>query len=118
VYLAFGLLCSRRQVRAALLLTGDQDPEAHYALHDVLATVCRTVGVPLYFRLALVAAPSCAAVCSRIERDLVALGCEARLFGSEAEARAWLAESVPEAGPRPAARPLLPPESGVQAPLR
>jgi hypothetical protein len=101
-YQNFGLLCARRKVRLALLRTGREDAYAHYALRDVLRTVVRIAGIRVRFRLAVVASTDAIAqVCENMLEDLRALGCEARLFGSECQAEQWLL-----AGKRPA-QPVL-----------
>jgi hypothetical protein len=101
-YQDLGLLCVRRKVRRALLRTGDEDPDTHYALRDVLRTVVLTVGIPLHFRLAVVASSDpIAQVCTQMQEELRALGCHARVFRIERQAEHWL-----RAGQR-RARPLV-----------
>ncbi len=90
-YQDFGLLCARGKVRSALLRTGGEDPDAHYALCDVLRTVVRIAGIPLHFRLAVVAsADSIAQVCGTMREELRSLGCDARVFRIERQAEQWL----------------------------
>jgi len=91
IYHAFALLCARQRVRGALLKAGDEDADAHYALRDTLVTVSRIAGIPLRFRLALVASfvPT-AQVYRSLQAELRALGCEAQVFGMEHQAVHWL----------------------------
>ena len=92
-YQQFGILCARGNVRAALLKTGDEQAEAHYALRDVLVTIARIAGIPLRFKLALVTASDSsgkAHLYRCIRDDLRALGCEAKVFRAEGEAKRWL----------------------------
>jgi hypothetical protein len=91
VYQAFAVLCARQKVRDALLRTGDEDADGHYALRDTLVTVARVAGIPLRFRLALVAGSA------RIEKvygimqdELRALGCDVRVFRFAWQAQQWL----------------------------
>ena len=55
IYQDFGLLCAREAVRCALLQTGDEDADAHYALRDTLRTLALIAEIPLDLRLAMVA---------------------------------------------------------------
>ena len=91
VYQAFALLCARQKVRAALLKAGDEDPDCHYALRDTLVTVARIAGIPLGFRLALVAG-SCMIekVYGIMQAELRALGCDVRVFRFAWHAQQWL----------------------------
>jgi putative aminopeptidase FrvX len=78
-------------VRAALLRTGDEEADAHYTLRDILSTVARIAGISLRFRLALVASSDAVShVYAMIRQELLALGCDARLFRAETEAERWL----------------------------
>ncbi len=100
-YQDFGLLCARRKVRRALLRTGDEDAYAHYALRDVLRTVVRIAGIPLRFKLAVVASSdSVMQVCGNMQQELRALGCDARVFRAEHQAEYWLGAAE---RPRPVA---------------
>ena len=91
VYQAFALLCAKEKVRGALLKAGDQDADAHYALRDTLVTVARIAGIPLRFRLALVASSAPVENAYRaMQRDLRLLGCDTRVFRAASEARQWL----------------------------
>jgi hypothetical protein len=87
-------------VRRALLRTGDEDPDTHYALRDVLRTVVLTVGILLHFRLAVVASSDpIAQVCTQMQEELRALGCHARVFRIERQAEHWLRAGQRRAGP-------------------
>lgn len=91
IYQAFALLCARQQVRGALLKTGDEAAEAHYALRDTLVTVARIAEIPLNFGLALVASSDpIEAVCRAVQGELRSLGCDARVFRMERQADRWL----------------------------
>ena len=90
-YQAFALLCAREEVRWALVKTGDEDAESHYALRDVLVTLARIAGTPLRFRLALVAdSDAMVRVGRTLQKNLAPLGCDARVFRDERSANDWL----------------------------
>lgn len=96
-YQVFGLLCAERKVRAALVRTGDEDPEGHYALRDILVTLARVAEVPLRFRLAFVArSDEMAEVCRSMQKELTALGCELEIFQVERDAFEWLSAGEPQ----------------------
>lgn len=109
IYQAFALLCAREKVRRALLKAGDADAaEAHYALRDTLVTLARIAGIPLRFRLALVASSRpIEQVYSTVQDELCSLGCDARVFRLERHADQWLrgAGKVPVPAPAAAAVP-------------
>ena len=91
VYQAFALLCARGTVRDALLKADSEDADAHYALRDTLVTVARIAGIPLRFRLALVASSAPIEIAyGAMQRELRQLGCDARVFRAASEARQWL----------------------------
>jgi len=91
IYQAFALLCAREEVRRALLKAGNEDPDAHFALRDTLVTLARIAGIPLRFRLALVAGSSrTERVYRSVQSELGSLGCEARVFRTERQAGRWL----------------------------
>lgn len=98
VYQAFALLCVREKVCGALLKTGDEDADGHYALRDILVTVARIAGIPVRFRLALVASSDAIVqVGQTLQKELAPLGCDARIFRAEGRANDWLrARTVPE----------------------
>jgi hypothetical protein len=106
VYQAFALLCARETVSSALLQTGDEDADLHFALRDVLATLALVAGIPLHLSLALVTgSPSIEQVCGTMQAELRSLGCDARVFRAEPQASEWLrAASCPTeaAAARPA----------------
>lgn len=110
IYQAFALLCARGKVSGALLEAGEEDAaDAHYALRDTLVTVARIAGVPLRFRLALVArSGAIATVYRKAQRELRALGCDARVFRIERRAGRWLSAA--------ASRPVIPPATAAAAP--
>ena len=98
VYQAFALLCARGTVRDALLKADSEDADAHYALRDTLVTVARIAGIPLRFRLALVASSAPIEIAyGAMQRELRVLGCDTRVFRTASEARQWLcgADLVP-----------------------
>jgi hypothetical protein len=98
IYQDFGLLCARGQVRRALLKIGDEDAYAHFALRDVLSTVAHVVGIPLDFRLALLAGSDpMASVCGVLREELRSLGCDTRVFRIERQAMKWLRARQPAA---------------------
>jgi hypothetical protein len=90
-YQAFGLLCADRKVRAALVRTGNEDPEGHYTLRDILLTLAHVAGVAVGFRLAFVArADGIVEVCRTLQQELAPLGCELRVFPADRQAFDWL----------------------------
>lgn len=100
IYQAFALLCARQAVRGALLKTGDEDADAHYALRDTLVTVARIAGIPLRFRLALVASFSpTEEVFRTLQAELRSLGCDAQVFRLEPQAVRWLCGSTKRPAP-------------------
>jgi hypothetical protein len=99
IYQTFGLLCAGEKVRSALLMTGCEDADVHYTLRDILVTLARIAGIPVRFRLALVARSGAVEQVHRaIQADLRALGCDTRVFRGERQADQWLCG----AGRRPA----------------
>lgn len=91
IYQHFGILCAQGRVQAALLKTGDEQADVHYALRDVLVTVARVAGIALGFRLAFVAgSDAIEKTFWSIQDDLRSLGCESRVFRAEREAERWL----------------------------
>ena len=91
MYQAFGLLCAGEKVRAALLMTGGEDADVHYTLRDILVTLARIAGIPVRFRLALVASSGAVERVHRaIQGDLRSLGCDTRVFRRERQAAEWL----------------------------
>ena len=91
IYQDFGLRCARSEVRCALLKTGDEEADAHYALRDILRALALVAGIPVHLKVALVtSSDSIAQVCRAMQPELRALGCEARPFRIEREANQWL----------------------------
>ena len=116
LYQAFALLCARGKVSGALLEAGEEDlADAHYALRDTLVTVACIAGVPLRFRLALVArSGAIAAVYRRTQRELRALGCDARVFRMEERAGRWLKAALAAPGISAATAAAAPEPAGLR----
>ena len=92
------LFCAPAGNDAVLLKTGREDAEVHFALHDVVHTLARVVGAKLQVRVALVGSSmSMAEVCSQMQAQLRALGCEVRLFDQQSGAERWLLVQPPAA---------------------
>lgn len=90
-YQTFGLLCAYGKVSAAMVRTGNEDAEGHYALRDILVTLARIAGIALRFRLAFVAcSDEVAEVCRTMQKELTPLGCELGVFRAERQAHEWL----------------------------
>lgn len=90
-YHVFGLLCAEGKVRAALVRTGSEEADGHYALRDILVTLARVAGVPVRFRLAFVArSEAIVEVCRNLQPELTPLGCELGVFQIERQAFEWL----------------------------
>ena len=106
VYQEFGVLCTRGDVRSVLLHTGDEPPDLHYALRDILRSVVLVVETPLRLKLALVTRSGTVAFVGRaMQNELRALGCDARLFRFQPEAEDWLRFPRPAERQRPSLRP-------------
>lgn len=92
VYQVFALCCARQQVRWAMLKVDEEDADAHFALRDTLVTLARIAGIPLSFKLALVAASASArnTTYPTVLADLAALGCEVGVFATAEQASQWL----------------------------
>lgn len=91
IYQVFALLCAGEKVRSALLMTGREEADIHYTLRDILVTLGRIAGIPVRFRLALVASSGeIEQVYRAIEEDLRSLGCDARVFRMRRQADRWL----------------------------
>jgi hypothetical protein len=92
------MLCAERRVRAALVRTGGEDADGHYALRDILVTLARVAGIPLGFPLAFIArSDEIAEVCRTMQNELTPLGCELGVFRAERQARQWLRDGKREA---------------------
>lgn len=101
IYQAFAVLCAREEVHRALLKSGNEDPDAHFALRDTLVTLARIAGIPLRFRLALVASSSrIEDVYRTVQGELRSLGCEAQVFRTERRAGRWLFGDAESPAPR------------------
>lgn len=99
-YQEFGLLCASGKVRAALVRTGNEDADGHYALRDVVMTLARVVGVPVRFRVAFVArSGDIAGVCRNMQKELAPLGCQLGVFPAERQACEWLGGGELQARP-------------------
>lgn len=91
VYQEFGLLCARQGVHWALLRTGDEEPDVHYSLRDVLRMVVLVAEVRLHLRLGVIStSQTVARVCQGMAEELRVLGCIARVFPAELKAYEWL----------------------------
>ena len=88
-YRSFVDLCLGTQVNRALLQAGDNEPDGHRQLRDVLLSVARTAAITPDFKLALVpSTPPIAAVYREAQRA----GHRAQYLGVRygARAEAWL----------------------------
>lgn len=98
-YRSFARWCIGGQVNGALLTAGDNDPEGHRRLGEVLLEMARAAAISPDFKLALV--PSTLAI-QAVYRDaqhaLRAVGVNAWVFDTEGKAVAWLEGRV-AAGP-------------------
>lgn len=103
-YEDFGVRCCDRLPDRVLLWAGEGEADIHYTLVDVLLTVARIVRTPLGMKLAVVTPfGSVAQVARAMQRELLGVGCDLRVFGSESEAMRWLEAGAPLA---PAPAPL------------
>jgi hypothetical protein len=90
-YRSFVDLCLDKQVSRALLLAGDNEPNAHYQLREALWAMARAVAIAPDFKLALVAStPPVQAIYREAQQALRAIGLNAWLFGTAPEAVEWL----------------------------
>ena len=90
-YQDFGVLCARRAVRCALLQTGAEDANAHYALRDILRTIALIAQIRLDLRLVMVARSGATAlVGGAMREELQVLGCNAQVCRTAREAGQWL----------------------------
>jgi hypothetical protein len=91
IYQDFGLLCARQGVHWALLRTGDEEPDVHYSLRDVLRTVVLVAEIRLQLRVGVISSSHLVArVCQGMAEELRVLGCIARVFPAELKAYEWL----------------------------
>jgi hypothetical protein len=90
-YRSFADLCIGKQVNRALLKAGDNAPEGHRQLRELLSAMARTVAIPPDFKLALVASTSpIEAVYREAQQALRAIGLNAWVFDTVPEAVEWL----------------------------
>jgi len=90
-YRRLAVITIDKNPRRALVVTGDDDATAHYALRDAFTTIILAVGIPRDFRLALVPAKApVESVYRTMQRDFQILGIETRIFGELDEAKTWL----------------------------
>ena len=90
-YRCFVDLCLGTQVSRALLRAGDNAPEGHRQLCEVLSVVARTAAIRADFKLALVpSTPPIAAVYREAQQALRAIGLNAWVFRTVPEAVEWL----------------------------
>ena len=79
------------QVSRALLRAGDNAPEGHRQLRELLSALARTAGIRADFKLALVpSTPPIAAVYRDAQQALRAIGLNAWVFLTVLEAVEWL----------------------------
>ena len=91
IYRSFVDLCVGKQVKGALLKAGDNAPDGHYQLREALSTMARSVAIPPYFKLALVASTApVEAVYREAQQALRAIGLNAWVFDTVPEAVEWL----------------------------
>lgn len=90
-YRCFVDLCLGTQVSRALLRAGDNAPEGHRQLRELLSALARTAGIRADFKLALVpSTPPIAAVYREAQQALRAIGLNAWVFRTVPEALEWL----------------------------
>ena len=90
-YRCFVDLCVGTQVSRALLRAGDNAPEGHRQLRELLSALARTAGIRADFKLALVpSTPPIAAVYRDAQKALRAIGLNALVFLTVLEAVEWL----------------------------
>lgn len=100
-YQCLALLIHAEQApHMVLIKTGEEDPELHYTLRDLLCTLARIAGTPVRARVAVVGeGADLGAVCRAMNGSLQGLGCPVERFGDVAEAGRWLLEEpagIPE----------------------
>ena len=90
-YRCFVDLCLGTQVSRALLRAGDNAPEGHRQLRELLSALARTAGIRADFKLALVPSTApIAAVYREAQHALRAIGLNAWVFRTVPEALEWL----------------------------
>lgn len=91
MYEQFALQCAHGKLSCVMFKTGAEDPDVHYALRDVLATVADVLSSPLDIRMALVpGSASAGRVYRSMLAELRALGCDVEIFRRESDAACWL----------------------------
>lgn len=90
-YRDFADLCIGTNVNRALLAAGDNEPEGHRQLRELLWAVARTAAIPPDFKLALVpSTPAIAEVYREAQQTFRAIGLNAWVFDTVPEALDWL----------------------------
>ena len=90
-YRCFVDLCLGTQVNRALLRAGDNAPEGHRQLREVLSAAARSAGIRPDFKLALVpSTPAIAAIYRDAQQALRAIGLNAWVFPTVSGAVEWL----------------------------
>ena len=90
-YRSFVDLCLGTQVSRALLQAGDNEPEGHRQLREVLSAAARTIAFRPDFKLALVpSTPPIEAIYREAQQALRAIGLNAWVFDTALEAVEWL----------------------------
>jgi len=83
-------------VNRALLQAGDNEPEGHFQLHEVLSAMARTAAIRPDFKLALVASTAAIeAVYREAQQALRAIGLNAWVFETVPDAMEWLEGRAP-----------------------
>ena len=91
IYRSFVDLCLGTQVNRALVQAGDNEPDGHRQLREVLMAVARTAAITPDFKLALVpSTPPIAAVYREAQQALRAVGLNTWVFDTVPEAEEWL----------------------------
>jgi len=90
-YRSFVDICLGTQLNRALLQAGDNEPSGHRQLRELLSAMARTAAVPADFKLALVpSTPAIKAVYREAQHALRAIGLNAWVFDTVADAVEWL----------------------------
>ena len=91
LYRAFAAICIGRNVNAALLNAGDEDPSGHSRLREAIGAMAGAAAIPQDFKLALVAStPPVEALYRDAQHALRAVGLNAWVFDTVGEAVEWL----------------------------
>lgn len=90
-YRSFLDLCLGMRLNCALLQAGDNEPSGHRQLREMLSAMARTAAIPPDFKLALVpSTPAIRAVYRETQHALRAIGLNAWVFDTVADAEEWL----------------------------